>query len=189
MTARHRGRRPVAPHEQIQLEVLRGINCKGLIMPLTRESWANNLRNAAMRCSSQTEVWHEDEFPPGIDPFSWEGFAWKITNGVPPRPETIAAKLVDGFDSAEPIPGVVRHYIADLLDGRVKQRRGPRKNTLRYILEAWMRAHVARRIDRLSERLKRRGVADNYHVAIEHVAARTGFSEHTLDSWVHPRQR
>ena len=158
------------------------LNCP---VPITREGWANRLRSIPMLMLDH-EVWAIKEFPPGIKPLSWKAFAWKITNGDPPRPLAIAVKLVA---SAEPIPLVVRCYIASLLLGQVKQTRGRRKNTLRHKLEAQMRAEVARRVERLSERLKRRGVADNYHVAIEHVAARPGFSEHTLDSWVHPRRR
>ena len=156
--------------------------------PITREKYGGLLRSASF---IDAEVWHIDEFPPEIDPHSWEAFVWKIINDDPPRPETIAGKLIASTedDSPKPIPNVVRCYIACLLTGEVKQRRGPHKNSFQHKLAARLRALVVRRVERLSERLKRRGVADSYHVAIEHVAARTGFSEHTLDSWIHPRRR
>ncbi len=152
--------------------------------PRTRKQLENTLR--ALADFEDSEVWCGGEFPPGIDPHSWEGYAWKITNGDPPRPETIAKKLVDDTD---PIPEVVRRYVAGLLVGKVKQKRGPRKDTLRHRLEAHFRAYAVRRVERLAERLKRRGVPHAYTEAKEHVAEKTGIPVDTLDAWVYPRRR
>ncbi len=151
---------------------------------IKRREWAEVVRWAD-NCV-ETDVYLNDECPLEMVISSWEAIAWRITNGDPPSPETIAMRL---DHCTEPIPKVVRLHIADLLAGRVKVRRGPRQNTLPRQLETLMRRVIVGRVVRLARRLKGRGIADSYHVAIEHVATRTEFSEHTLDSWVHPRQR
>ena len=216
MTVRHKGGRPEAPGDKLHFRIQDGSNVLidlrapitpkqwteavrlitnfgpieawelsiDFLAPITRKDWTEMVRSIT-NCGP-IEAWGGDEFPPGIDPLSWQALAWKITNGDPPRAETIATQLVD---STDPMPAVVRYYVADLLAGKVKQRRGRRRDTLRYQMERVMRASIVDRVMRLVMRLKRRGVADGYHVAIEHVAARTGFSEHTLDSWIYPRQR
>lgn len=216
MTVRHKEGRPKAPGGKLHFRIQEGRNVStDLRAPITRKQWTEALRlitywrpikawglsadlPAPITCKQWTEAvrlltscgpieaWDNAELPPEIDPLSWQALAWKITNGDPPRAETIAARLVYNTD---PMPAVVRAYVADLLAGKVKQRRGRRRDTLRYQMERAMRASIVDRVMRLVMRLKRRGVADGYHVALEHVAARTGFSEHTLDSWIYPRQR
>ena len=171
--------KPVLPRHR--LEVIHEIFL-GPAKP-TPEERANMLR--ALADFDEIDVWHIDEFPPGLDPLSWEGYAWKIKQGDPPRPETIATKL--RIDKG-PMPEAVRIYIAGLLDGSVKLRRGPRTATMRHYFEAGFRAQDVRYIQRLAKRLRRRGVADSYRAALEKVAKRTGISEQTLDKWVYPRR-
>ena len=132
------------------------------------------------------ELWDLRDFPPELNLNSWEAFGWKITIGTPPRPETIAHFL---RHSDEPMPEVVRHFIAGLLDKSVKLRRGPRRDLFCDIAEGYRRESKVARVQRLAKRLKRRGVADAYPTALAHVASRTGISEHTLHSWIYPRRR
>jgi hypothetical protein len=150
-------------------------------------------RNEAMfaeRVSQRGMLWRTDPFSVVDDtrrvPFSWKAVAELIAAGENPAPEDIAEVL---RGSEERIPKELREYIAGLLDGTVKRKRGPRNNTLRAITDAYIRDHCVRRVQRLAERLKRRGVPHAYTEAKEHVAEKTGIPVDTLDAWVYPRRR
>lgn len=107
----------------------------------------------------------------------------------PPPPEAVALAVRHGG----PIPDDMRGHIADMLEGKAKRRRGPKRFHSMYDPAAgrdrlaW--AYRVVRWKRVYEREKARTgkMMDAYRSALWKVSEESGIPESTLDRWLYPR--
>lgn len=115
--------------------------------------------------------------------YLWKVIRRRVRMEDPPGPEVVANLVMLG-----PIPLDMRRFVADMLCGKVKQRRG-RKKGQRAHEPSRAVAHRVFRWKRVFERTKQRTgrSCDPYREALAKVADETSIPEATLDKWCYPR--
>ena len=114
-----------------------------------------------------------------------DGAIWNalVLKGNDPDIKELALALRGG----RPPPSVIRIYLADLLEGKRKRKRGrkradPSKGFLR-------KRSLADRVFRWKRVLENRyGKTNAYRVALEKVSVERNLSENTLDKYFYPRK-
>ena len=122
-------------------------------------------------------------------PESWGAIQNKLKRGEDPEKSEIALAL----RGSQPVPHDVRCYIADLLEGKIRRKRGPKVDTSdqKRLRDFGLRSHIHHWIE-VCERAQRCGITTPggaYRTALQKVSERTGKSEHTLDKIYYPRPK
>ncbi len=122
-------------------------------------------------------------------PESWGAIQNKLKRGEDPEKSEIALAL----RGSQPVPHDVRCYIADLLEGKIKLKRGPKVDTSdqKRLRDFALRSHIHHWIE-VCERAQRRGITTPggaYRTARQKVSEQTGKPEDTLDKIYYPRRK
>jgi len=120
------------------------------------------------------------------------GDAWNkvrecIRTGDPPGRDEIGFLVRLGR-----VPHNMFQFVADMLEGRIKQNRGRRASRLPYTFENERRAVIVHRVFRWKRAIERQRArtsrsADPYQEALMRVSVETEVPESTLDKWCYPR--
>ena len=105
----------------------------------------------------------------------------QLASGEDPHRDDVAELL----ESGDPISPTVRHYIADIIRGNRRRRRGRPKRSSE---EKYRRSLLAFEVKFRTECYRQDGIANARQQAIEDTADARGVSYGTLDKLVHPRR-
>ena len=123
------------------------------------------------------------DFDKHYGPEGWGYMESLVLKGNDPDIKELALALRGG----RPPPSVIRIYLADLLEGKRKRKRGrkradPSKGFLK-------KRSLADRVFRWKRVLENRyGKTNAYRVALEKVSVERNLSENTLDKYCYPRK-
>ena len=121
-------------------------------------------------------------------PEAWGPIQDQLKRGEDPEISDIALAL----RGSQEIPHDVRCYIAGLLDGTIKRKRGRKAPSVERKLRDWAVREEVRLWIEVSKRAKRCGITTPggaYRTAIEKVSKETGIPEDTIDNIYYPRRK